>query len=103
MFYKCEYLHTDNVDYICPTKVGEELNEKLKKLAIETYQAVECRDFGRIDMRVDNEQNLYVLEVNPLPSLMKIDTFGVIGDYLGVGYDRLIQDIFDAAVERYGL
>jgi len=44
-----------------------------------------------------------VLEVNPLPSLRSDDAFGVIGKYLGLGYNRMILDILDAALERYGM
>jgi D-alanine-D-alanine ligase-like ATP-grasp enzyme len=45
----------------------------------------------------------YVLEINPLPSLSPEDIFYTVGNYLGVGYNRMILDILDAAFERCGI
>ena len=72
-------------------------------LALRTYKAIDCRDFGRVDFRVDEDTNPYVLEINPLPSLSSADVFTCIANYLNVRYEEMIRRILDAALMRWGL
>lgn len=91
------------LDYICPANIDKQLENKLVDLAVRTYRAVGCRDFGRIDFRVDHDNNPYVLEINPLPSLSPEDVFNLAPYVVGSDYNGAIKKIIDAALERYGL
>ena len=101
MFYTHSRLHSTSLDYICPAKISNILEGKIKKLALRTYQAVECRDFGRVDFRVDKNNNPYVLELNPLPSLSLEDVFSLAPCAAGFDYNKNINKIIDAALARY--
>ncbi len=89
-------------DYLCPARIDAPLEKQLRELALRTYQAVECLDFGRVDFRVDGKGNPYVLEINPLPSLSTEDVFMVLALNEGVRYETLIGRIVEAAAKRYG-
>ena len=102
-FYTFGHIKDDSVEYVCPAPISDALTKKLKELAIKTYKAIECRDFGRIDFRVDEKGHLYVLEINPLPSLSTEDVFNIIAKHLKMSYDEMICLIFEQAVRRYGL
>lgn len=91
------------VEYICPTKISKELDETLKDLAVKAYKSVDCRDFGRVDFRVDKAGNAYVLEINPLPCLSKEDVFFFAPRALGIDYNGMINRILRYGMERYGL
>ena len=54
-FYTFARITSDRLEYICPARVDSQLNKKISELALKTYQAVECRDFGRVDFRVDKK------------------------------------------------
>ena len=103
MFYTHSRINSNSLDYICPARLPKALERKIRDLALITYQAVECRDFARVDFRVDKKGNPYVLEINPLPSLSPEDTFALVGTYLGVGYERMINWILEEGLMRYGL
>lgn len=103
LFYTFAMIHSDAIKYVCPVSISKKMQKQLQDLAIATYQATECRDFGRVDIRVDEKGRPYVLEINPLPSLSSEDVFGVVANYLGVGYNRIVLDILNAAIERYNL
>lgn len=90
-------------DYICPARIAAGLEETLKSLALRTYQAVECLDFGRVDFRVDREGHPYVLEINPLPSLSTEDVFMVVAKELKVTYEAVLGRIVEAAAKRLRL
>ncbi len=52
-----------------PEDLDPELEERIRAVAIEAYKVMGCRDYARIDMRVDRQNNPYILEVNPNPDL----------------------------------
>jgi D-alanine-D-alanine ligase len=88
---------------VCPAPISAELNKKISDYALKVYHAVECRDFGRIDFRVDKSGNPYVLEINPLPSLSTEDVFMLIAKVEGITYEEMIGRILKCALERYNL
>lgn len=104
LFYTFDRVRRDDaVTYICPSKVDSRFRERLIDVAVKAYETVECRDFGRVDIRVDNSGNPYILEINPLPSLSLEDVFMVVAKHLGIGYDAMINRILDAALKRCAL
>lgn len=102
-FYTFARITSDRLEYICPARLSQELNKKISELALKTYNAVECRDFGRVDFRVDNEGNPYILEINPLPSLSTEDVFMLVARNTGVSYEEMVGKILKSALKRYNL
>ncbi len=102
-FYTFGHIKSDALEYVCPAKIKPELAAELNSLALATYNAIECRDFGRVDFRVDEKGKPYVLEINPLPSLSSEDVFMVIAKALGISYNEIIGRILKSALKRCNL
>ena len=102
-FYTHERIASDKLRYICPAAISDQLTEKIQDLAVRVYKCVECCDFGRVDFRVDEQGNPYVLEINPLPSLDVEDVFNIFPNVLGSNYDEVINQVVDFALKRYGI
>ncbi len=102
-FYTFARITSDRLEYICPAHISQDLNKQLQGLALKTYNAVECRDFGRVDFRVDNLGKPYVLEINPLPSLSTEDVFMLLAKNIGITYEEMIGKILRSALKRYNL
>lgn len=102
-FYTFGRIRDDSVEYVCPAPISEGLRKKLSGLAVKTYTAIECRDFGRVDFRVDARGNPFVLEINPLPSLSTEDVFMFIAKALGISYEEMLGRIMEKALKRHGL
>ncbi len=102
-FYSYQHVAQKLVDHICPAPIERSLEDKLKALAVKAYQSVDCRDFGRVDFRVDEKGNPYVLEINPLPNLSPDDVFMLLGKVAGLSYNQIINKICDEGVARLGL
>ncbi|MBI1992354.1 MAG: ATP-grasp domain-containing protein [Candidatus Omnitrophica bacterium] len=101
-FFHFAYLRSGS-DYVCPAPIPDALARKMHELALRTYQTVECRDFGRVDFRVDRKGHPYVLEINPLPSLSTEDVFSYIAKSKGLTHYQIINRILNAALVRYGM
>ena len=93
----------EGAKYLVPAGIEPKLENRLKELALRTYKAVECKDFGRVDIRVDAAGNPFVLEINPLPSLSTEDVFGILAGHLGLSYGDMIRKLLKTALERHGL
>lgn len=102
-FYTFAHIKSDRLEYVCPARINHHLKKEIAELAIKTYKAIECHDFGRIDFRVDGKGRPYVLEINPLPSLSSEDIFMVVARACGLSYTEIIGRILKSALKRYNL
>lgn len=86
---------------ICPAKISRRLEQKIQNTAIKAYQAMQCRDYARVDMRVDKTGNVFVLEVNPNPDLSPSGSgFARSATAFGWTYGQLINSIVQSALKR---
>ena len=103
-FYSTErIMNPDTIQYECPAKISKALTKKLQEMAIRAYKSVDCHDFGRVDFRVDEKDNPYVLEINPLPSLAAADVFNLFPPAIGSTFEEVLNQILGFALERYGI
>ena len=94
------FIRSEGIDYV-PLTGREKLKNKLRRLALKTYNCVECLDFGRIDFRVNNNGEIFVLELNPLPALNTDDALAVSAKHIGWKFSELLDKIIKAALMRY--
>ena len=57
------------VHTICPAKLGSRVRRKIEEISIRAFQITGCRDYARLDLRLDQKNHASVLEVNPNPDL----------------------------------
>ena len=102
-FYTHDRIASRSLQYVCPAMIPDGLTARIKELAVRVYKCVGCRDFGRVDFRVDNHGNPYVLEINPLPSLDVEDVFNIFPNVFGSNYDEIVNKVVDFALKRYNI
>jgi D-alanine-D-alanine ligase len=85
---------------ICPADVTKRVENRIKNIAVRSYQCIGCRDYARIDMRTDSRGSIYVLEVNPNPDISPKAGFARAARAAGYTYSDIILRISAAAVER---
>lgn len=82
------------------TDLPEETVAALQQAAIAAYQALELRDYGRIDMRLQPDGRIHVIEANPNPWLSSRAEFAMAARKSGRTYTELIGEIVDLAMAR---
>lgn len=91
----------DEPEKVCPAPLGAALEREVRELAQRVWRACGCRDYARIDVRIDAAGRPWVLEINSMASL------GAGGSYMrgaGVGgwtFESLVAAIVDRAHHRY--
>jgi D-alanine-D-alanine ligase len=81
-------------------QLPDELRARLQKVAVDAYRALRVRDYGRVDLRLTDTGDIYVLEVNASCYLEKSSEFAMAASAAGLDYKRLIERIVDLAVAR---
>jgi D-alanine-D-alanine ligase len=82
--------------------VSEEAIALMQTTAVAVFQALELRDYARIDMRLRPDGRVAVIEANPNPWLASKAEFAIAARKSGRNYTQLIEEIVDLALARYG-
>lgn len=65
------------------------------------YRILQLRDYGRIDLRLTNDNKVVILEANPNPDLAYGEEVAEAAEYSGLAYEQLIDRILHLALRRY--
>ncbi len=84
--------------YTCPAKLDKELARHVRELAGEASQVLGCRGVTRVDFRLNEDDEPYILEVNTLPGMTPTSLVPMAAAAKGLSYDQLVGRILDLAV-----
>jgi D-alanine-D-alanine ligase len=87
-------------EYCCPADLPPEQVESLWQLGLKAFDAVEGRDFGRVDMMLDAGLKPHVLEVNTLPGLTETSLLPMASAAAGLEFNQLCQRMIELALQR---
>ncbi len=95
----------DSIDYketkrSCPAKVDEELGKKLIYLALKAASLFNCRDYFRVDFRVDKNNQPFILEVNQSPDISEDAGLFAMAQAKGYSYKDLIAKVVGSVLSR---
>jgi D-alanine-D-alanine ligase len=86
---------------ICPAQIPHELAEKMRKLSVQAFQSLHLRDFARVDIREDENNNIYILEINSMASLGETGSYLTAAKVAGYDFVGLVNKILDVSAVRY--
>jgi D-alanine-D-alanine ligase len=84
-----------------PKNISKKLEALIGEIALDTYNILDCHDYGRIEIRVDKNNNPYVLELNPNPSLDIEGCFSASAEVIGLDFGDFLEEIIRLAINRY--
>lgn len=91
----------------CPARVAEPLRAEIECVVLRTFHALGCRDWSRVDVRLDGDGRVNVVEVNPLPGILPDPAdnscLPKAARAAGLDYDALIGACLQAAAARHGV
>ena len=86
---------------LCPAPLGDELTAELQELAKRAFRSLELYDFARVDLRLDADNNPYILEINSMASLGLTGTYFHSAQVAGYTYESMVNRMLDVAAIRY--
>ncbi|AWB10008.1 D-alanine--D-alanine ligase [Thermodesulfobium acidiphilum] len=96
--YESKY-NPELCDEIVPARLNDNLKNRLQELAIKAYKVFDCKGFGRIDMFVDEDENIYLSEINTIPGLTANSLFTKEVKAAGYTFQEIVKLLIKLALE----
>ena len=82
-------------------ELPDELRARVERIALDTYRALGVRDYGRVDLRLTDGGEAYVIEVNASCYLEEKSELAMAARAAGIEYTALVNRIAELALERF--
>ena len=93
--------------FTCPALLDKQLEEKIKNISLQAYNILRCRDWSRIDIRLDKDGQPNIIEINPLPGILpnpeENSCFPKAARAIGLNYNDMINRVLLEAAKRYNI
>jgi len=94
---------SDETQYLCPTGLAPEVNERVQELALAAYKALGCRTWGRADVMLDQKTGKpYLLEMNTSPGMTSHSLVPMAAKAAGVSYADLVLWLLGQTLQQKG-
>jgi len=98
--YQAKYIN-DDTHYHCPCGLDDKIEKNYQALLLEAFNCIGARGWGRVDFICDEQQQLWLIEINTVPGLTDHSLVPMAAKKMGIQFDELIMKILLTAV-NYG-
>lgn len=81
--------------------LSEAVMEEIRRVSLAAWRAVDLRDYGRVDLRVDDAGTPWVIDVNPNPDISPDAGVARAALAAGMTYPQMVNRIAELALQRY--
>ena len=96
--YECKY-QAGMSEYICPAKLSNTLTEKIKNIALDIFNILQCSGYARADFILDKNNDPWFLEINTLPGMTNNSLVPKSAMAAGISFNDLIQMIINESIK----
>jgi D-alanine-D-alanine ligase len=95
--YESKYT-TGKSEYIVPAKIPAEVFKTAQKQALLAFNSLGCEGYGRVDFRLNEDNQTFCLEVNTLPGMTSTSLVPKMAKAVGISFEELIDRIIKQAL-----
>ena len=88
---------TDGDRRIIPAMIEDEMREEIERLSKAAFKAIDCKGVARIDFLLDENENIFINEINTLPGSMSF----YLWEKKGYSFTKLIDELIDIAIKTH--
>jgi len=101
-FYSYESKYIDGTSQlIIPAPINAKTAERVRRLAVKAYKAIDCAGLARVDFLLDKDtSNVYLNEINTMPGFTQISMYPKLWEISGLPYPALVDRLIELALER---
>ncbi len=86
--------------YICPCGLPEQSVNRIHQIALDAYNAVDVSGWGRVDIMLGNNGQVWLIEVNTIPGMTSHSLVPMAAKQAGISFDQLVLQILDTSLEK---
>ncbi len=87
-------------NYICPADIDQSISNDIKSIALKIHQLLNCKVYSRVDFRLDENNDSWLLEINTLPGMTETSLFPMAAKAIGLSFEDLIDKIIKLSLEK---
>jgi len=95
--YEAKY-HSETTQYFCPCGLDQAKENQLKQLAIDAFEILGGRGWGRVDFMLDEQQTAYLLEINTVPGMTDHSLVPMAAKQAGIDFNALVWNILETSI-----
>jgi len=99
--YEAKYMDENGATFEIPAKLDNEIVEKIRYAACESFKVLCCEGMARVDFFLTDDNEIYVNEINTIPGFTKISMYPKMWEATGIPYNELISRLIELAIERF--
>ncbi|MFC5370322.1 D-alanine--D-alanine ligase family protein [Arcanobacterium bovis] len=101
-FYDFEhkYVDTAGLRMQVPAEVDAHTTERMREMAVRTFDAFECEGLTRVDFFLTNDGDILINEINTMPGFTPFSMYPVMWEEAGLSYAELVDELISLALER---
>lgn len=98
--YAAKYVDEHGVEMHMPARITEDEEREIQRLALRTFEALECAGLARVDFFRSGDGALYVNEINTIPGFTAISMYPKLWELSGVPATQLVTELIELALAR---
>ena len=99
--YAAKY-NSNSTRYICPSDLDETEVRKISSIAVESYRAIGCEGWGRVDFIKDDEGSFQLIEINTVPGMTNHSLVPMSAQSVGIEFSQLVTEILADGLDKRG-
>ena len=97
-FYDYQAKYTSGkTEYLCPAPINEEKQREVQRLSLKAYQVLGCHGCARVDLRLSEHGEAFIIEVNTVPGMTEISLVPKAAAQKGISFPHLVELILEQA------
>lgn len=88
----------DDTGYHCPCGLSPEKEREVAALALAAFEELGCVGWGRVDVMIDGDGNVWLLEVNTVPGMTNHSLVPMAANAAGLSFDDLVWQILESSL-----
>ena len=97
-FYDYDAKYISNDTDLVEANYGDEWVNNIKNFAKNSYQALGCSGWARVDILENSDGDFYFLALNSSPGMTSHICVPKSGGFMGLSYNEVVQKIIDASI-----
>ncbi len=93
--------------FSCPARIPNSLRNEIESVVLRAYEVLECKDWSRIDVRLDARGRANIIEINPLPGILpnpeENSCYPKAARAAGLTYEEMMLSVLKAGCDRYAI